>query len=268
MAALLYRRDPMKMLSPRSVVLALLLFGAAGGASAEMFKCLQVDGGISFQQLPCADGVPIAPAPAEAPKAASATAALRAPDPPSVIPTKRMRELLDLTALLERCRADEPGFSERSAPLYQAWRVRHAVTLTTHKALLTAKVREYRRGGGGMPPQACSDDWLHSLEPLARMPDARFSSVEKTWTLFVDALKAADRTAALNCLAGPAEARWRARVTTMGDADLRRIGGAIRAFKVQWGDDYLKEALAAGDDNRVSGIAFRSINEEWKISEF
>jgi hypothetical protein len=54
----------------------------------------------------------------------------------------------------------------------------------------------------------------------------------------------------------------------MTDEDLRRIGGGIRAFKVQWGDDYLKEALAASDDNKVSGIAFRSINEEWKISEF
>jgi len=46
------------------------------------------------------------------------------------------------------------------------------------------------------------------------------------------------------------------------------MADAIRAFKVQWGDDYLKEALAGGDNDRVSAIAFRSINEEWKISEF
>lgn len=257
----------MKVLSTRSALFALLLLGATGGAWAEMFKCMQADGHLSFQQLPCADGVFPVPAPAEAPKAASAVAA-RSPEVASAIPTRRMREVLDLTALLERCRADEPGFSERSAPLYQAWRVRHAGTLTTHKTLLAAKVRDYRRGGGGMSPQACSDDWLHTLEPLARMPDARFSTVERTWALFVDALKAADRTTAMNCLAGPAEARWRARVDKLADEDLRRIGGAIRALKVQWGDDYMKEALAAGDDNRVSGIAFRSINEEWKINEF
>jgi hypothetical protein len=258
----------MKMLSMQSVVLVILLAGAAGGARAEMFKCLQADGRVSFQQLPCADGVQVAPAPAEAPKPAAAPTAPAAPRPDgSVPPTRRMREVLDLTALLERCRADEPGFTQRSAPLYQAWRVRHAPTLTAHGALLAAKVRDYRRGTGGMPPQACSDEWLRTLEPLARPPDARFNSVEKTWTLFVDALKAADRATAMNCLAGNAAARWRARVDNLADADLRRIGSAIRALKVQWGDDYLKEALAAGDDDKVTAVAFRSINEEWKISD-
>lgn len=258
----------MKVLSMRSALFALLLLGATGGAWAEMFKCLQTDGHLSFQQLPCADGVMPVPAPAEAAKPTAAPTTTRRPEAVSAIPTRRMREILDLTALLERCRADEPGFSERSAPLYEAWRVRHALTLAAHKTLLAAKVRDYRRGGGGISPQACSEEWLHTLEPMARMPDTRFSSVEKTWMLFVDALKAADRTTALNCLAGPAEARWRSRVNKLADEDLRRIGGGIRTLKVQWGDDYMKEALAAGDDNKVSGVAFRSINEEWKISEF
>ena len=256
----------MKVLSMRSGLLALLLLGATAGAWAETFKCMQADGRLSFQQLPCADGVFPVPAPPEAGKSAAAATG-RSPEVVSAMPTRRMREVIDLTALLERCRADEPGFSERSAALYQAWRVRHAVTLAAHQTLLAAKVRDYRRGGGGMSPQACSDEWLRTLEPLARMPDARFSSVEKTWALFVEALKAADRATALNCLAGPAEARWRARVNNLADADLRRIGSAIRALKVQWGDDYLKEGLAAADDNKVSGIAFRSINEEWKITE-
>jgi len=257
----------MKMLYPRSAVLALLLLGVAGGVRAEMFKCLQAEGGLSFQQLPCADGVPAANEPPATARPAGAVAPKPSPDPLSPVPTRRMREVLDLTALLERCRADEPGFADRSAPLYQAWKVRHGPVLAAHKTLLTAKVREYRRGGGGMPPQACSEEWLQSLEPLARMPDARYSSVEKTWTRFVDALKEADRTAALGCLAGNAEARWKTRIAKVSDEDLRRIGRAIRDFKVQWGDDYLKEALAAGDDNKVTPVAFRSINEEWKISD-
>jgi hypothetical protein len=254
----------MKVLSLPCLLLAVLALGAPS-AEAETFKCLQADGRLSFQQLPCADGVPDsqpAPEPARSNVAKPAT-----PDPLSAVPTRRMREVLDMTALLERCRADEPGFADRSAPLYQAWQVRHAVTLTTHKALLAAKVREYRRGGGGMPPQACSEDWLRGLEPMARMPDPRYASVEKTWARFVEALKLADRAAALACLHGNAEARWRSRIATVSDEDLRRVGRAIRDFKVQWGDDYLKEALATGDDNRVTAVAFRSINEEWKISE-
>jgi hypothetical protein len=254
----------MKVLFPRYLLLAMLALGAAA-ARAETFKCLQPDGRLSFQQLPCPDGGPDLAPPPEPVRSNVAKPAT--PDPLSSIPTRRMREVLDLTALLERCRADEPGFADRSAPLYQAWKVRHAVTLTTHKALLAAKVRDYRRGGGGMPPQACSEEWMHGLEPMARMPDPRFASVEKTWSRFVEALKAADRAAALSCLHGNAEARWRSRIAKVSDEDLRRIGLAIRDFKVQWGDDYLKEALAAGDDNRVTAVAFRSVNEEWKISD-
>ncbi|MCG2594538.1 hypothetical protein LZ009_17310 [Ramlibacter sp. XY19] len=256
----------MRVLSPRYLLVAVLAFGASS-AGAETFKCLQTDGRLSFQQLPCADGPPEPPAPAAPAPVHSNVAKPATPDPLSPIPTRRMREVLDMTALLERCRADEPGFADRAAPLYQAWKVRHGVTLTAHKALLAAKVREYRRGAGGMPPQACSEEWLRGLEPMARMPDPRYASVEKTWARFVEALRAADRAAALDCLHGNAELRWRKRIATVSDEDLRRIGLAIRDFKVQWGDDYLKEALAAGDDNRVTAVAFRSVNEEWKISD-
>ena len=86
----------MKMLSMRVALAALMLLGVAEGARAEMFKCLQADGGLSFQQLPCADGVP---GPAEVTRPASPAAAPRAPDPASPIPTRRMREVLDLTHL-------------------------------------------------------------------------------------------------------------------------------------------------------------------------
>ena len=51
----------MKMLSMRAATVALVLLAAATVARAEMFTCLQPDGRLSFQQLPCADGVPVAP---------------------------------------------------------------------------------------------------------------------------------------------------------------------------------------------------------------
>jgi len=113
----------------------------------------------------------------------------------------------------------------------------------------------------------CTDDWLRAIEPLTRAPDPRFSTVEKTWQVFMGALMTGDRAAALKCLGGKAEARWRQRTETMSDDDLRRVGASIRALKVQWGDDYEKEGLVADTGNRIIGIAFRNINEEWKITE-
>ena len=118
-----------------------------------------------------------------------------------------------------------------------------------------------------LPLQLCTDEWLQSIEPLSRTPDARFQSVEKTWQLFLGALMTGDRATLLNCLAAGAEARWKVRADKLNDEDLRRIAGNIRGLKVQWGDDYEKEGLVADNDEHVTGISFRNINEEWKITE-
>lgn len=182
-------------------------------------------------------------------------------------PTKRKRDILDLTAQFERCRADVPGFAEGSAPLYAAWKQRHAAVLAEYDKLLAAKVRAGRRGEMTLPLHLCTEQWLSSLEPLTRMPDARFQTVEKTWQVFMGALMTGDRGALLNCLAGKAAARWMLKAGQLSDEDMRRMGASIRGLKVQWGDDYEKEGLVADNDNRVAGIAFRNINEEWKITE-
>lgn len=181
--------------------------------------------------------------------------------------TKRNRDVLELAAQFERCRADLPGFADKSAAIYAAWTHRQAAVLSEYGSLLAAKLRAGRRGEMTLPLGVCTDDWLRAIEPLTHMPDPRFNSVEKTWQVFMGALMTGDRGAAVNCLAGRAEARWNARVAAMSDDDLRRIGASIRALKVQWGDDYEKEGLVADTENRAVGIAFRNINEEWKITE-
>jgi len=251
------------------ITLLLLLAGATGTASAQMFTCKQGDGRTSFQQLPCDEALQAdLPAPGAPVAGAGATPGKPLPPGSPQLLTRGKREVLQLTTMLERCRADEPGFAERSATVYVAWRQRHAATLQEFDRLLAAKVREARRGVAPIPLEMCSDDLLRRLEPLARPPDSRLDTAEKTWNLFVTALRSGNRDMALRCLTGRAEVRWKERSERASDADLRRMADAIRAFKVQWGDDYLKEALVAGDNDRVSGVAFRSINEEWKLSEF
>lgn len=251
------------------LMLVALAAWAPGGASAQMFKCLQADGQASFQQMPCSEGqVPaLDDPPAKAATPGAASPARPAADP-SVPPTRRARELLELTAWFERCRRDQPGFAEKSGSVYVAWQRRHGAVLGVHERLLATKVWAARYGAAARPLHLCTEDWLRSIEALARTPDDRFSSVEKTWTVFLNALRAADRATALSCLTGQAQARWQERADKMTDDELRRIGGAFKAFKVQWGDDYMKEALASREDNRVGAIAFsRNVNEEWRISE-
>ncbi|MBK6005549.1 hypothetical protein JJB11_05545 [Ramlibacter ginsenosidimutans] len=197
----------------------------------------------------------------------AAAAQMASPDEPFVKPTKRKREILDLTAQFQRCRADVPGFAEKSAVVYDAWIHRHGPTLAEYDRLLAAKVRAGRRGEMTLPLRLCTDDWLHAIEPLARTPDTRFQTVEKTWQVFLGALMTGDRATVLNCLSGPALLRWQARSQQLNDDEMRRIAASIRALKVQWGDDYEKEGLVADVENRAVGIAFRNINEEWKITE-
>lgn len=276
-----------------------LLFLASQAAMAEMYRCYQPEGAIVFRAEPCAlteMTPPEPPARVHVPRAApAASAAARSspPGPPAserpvsvpaatavapasatageddafVKPTRRKREVLELSAQLERCRADAPGFAEQSAAVYAAWTRRHAALLAEYDRLISARVRASRRGEATLPLRLCTEDWLRSIEPLARTPDPRFATVEKTWQVFMGALMTGDRATALSCLGGKAEARWRARTADLSDDDLRRLGAGIRALKVQWGDDYEKEGLVADTDNRVLGIAFRNINEEWKIVE-
>lgn len=207
------------------------------------------------------------PAPVSIPARFAATAPAASPDEPFVKPTKRKREILALTAQFQRCRADVPGFAEKSAALYDAWIHRHGTMLAEYDRLLAAKVRAGRRGEMTLPLRQCTDDWLHAIEPLSRTPDARFQTVEKTWQVFLGALMTGDRATVLNCLSGPALLRWQARSQQLNDDEMRRIAASVRALKVQWGDDYEKEGLVADVENHVIGIAFRSVNEEWKITE-
>jgi len=287
----------------RTWLLALATLGGAGAgtAHAEMYRCQQADGGVVFQAAPCSLAelaTPEPPRPAAPPAAAKVDpppapkpAAVPAPVRPAVAersittpspvtvpasgadddgfvkPTKRKRDILELTAQFERCRADVPGFAEKSAVIYAAWKQRHRAVLTEYSQLLSAKVRAGRRGEMTLPLNLCTDAWLAEIEPLSRLPDPRFQTVEKTWQVFLGALMTGDRETLMNCLAGKAEARWKDRAQRLTDEDMRRIGGNIRGLKVQWGDDYEKEGLVADNDNRVTGIAFRNVNEEWKIME-
>jgi hypothetical protein len=293
-------------------LLALWAMGAASGASAqaELFRCHQADGSISFQQAPCplaelmapqvapapplpgpAPAVPApvvtAPAPAAVVPAPAAVAPARPPvaqrpaggtpvplangapaqDDGPMKPTRRKREVLELAAQFERCRADAPGFAEKSAAIHAAWTRRHAAVLAEHDRALAAKVRAARRGEVGLPLRLCTDDWLRDIEPLTQAPDPRFNTVEKTWQVFMGALMTRDRAAALSCLGGRAESLWKDRLARLTDDDLRRIGASIRSLKVQWGDDYEKEGMVVDMDNRGVGIVFRNVNEEWKITE-
>lgn len=284
----------------------LCLLGAAGGAAAqqETYRCHQAEGQIAFQSTPCpvtelapqdapaADATP-APAPEPAPALlvrptvppragtvpATAAVAPAAPRPRAaraltpeeeafVRPTRRKREVLALSAQFERCRADVPGFAERSALIYAAWTRRHADVLNAYQRQLAAKVRASRRGESTLPLQACTDDWLRSIEPLSRMPDARFATVEKTWQVFMGALMTGDRETAMACLSGSASLRWKTRVENLTNEELRTIASSIRALKVQWGDDYAKEGVIADTEDRVVGIAFQNVNEEWKITDW
>lgn len=251
--------------------LALMLALGAHEAAAETYRCQLGDRIVSYQQTPCAvpelpPPPPVAsrPAPAEAPAVVRAAAPRAAPvrdaDEPFAALTRRQREALDLTARLERCRVGNPEFTERSAEVYQAWRRRHARTLSDYRKLLVIKVRAASR----VEAVGCTDEWLREMEALARAPDPRFGTVEQTWELFVRALQAADRATLMSCVTGPVERALQERLERLSDADLRRMGVNIRSMKVEWGDDYDKEGLVLHGE-RVDAVAFRSINEEWKI---
>ena len=148
------------MRTTRIAALALAAL-AAGGAHAQLFKCVTPQGKTVYQDSACEDtarqstvrppapGVPAPAAPAkDAPKGAAPAAAPAAPAAGSVA---------DTVALYTACVEKVPNFLRKNADAFEGWKMRNATSMDRlssepEASRLDAKLREERdRPAEGMP---------------------------------------------------------------------------------------------------------------------
>jgi hypothetical protein len=101
-------------------------------------------------------------------------------------------------------------------------------------------------------------------------PDKRFSSPEKTWEIYRNAMKAGDIDTVMECYV-PGIWKEREIFTVLGKEKMKEIGKDLRDIeKISAGDQEAEyHILRKQKGKEISyGIRFHNIDGEWKMSEF
>ena len=98
-------------------------------------------------------------------------------------------------------------------------------------------------------------------------PDSRLASPQKTWDLFIDALKTGNIDLALVCLTGNAKKKF---LSAFGNSDissLKKFGESFVQFELtgEYGD--FQEAVTSRSNGRAGFMYFVETAGNWKISE-
>jgi hypothetical protein len=126
-------------------------------------------------------------------------------------------------------------------------------------------------GGRGSPSvNAASEQFFRErgIAPLA--PNPRYATPEKTWNEFLNAAKAGDSRAMLDCLTADMQRKFAPILEKMSPAELRAMAGAVVDFQLRESHGDFRDAAVVRlqGDRRVAGIiTFLHDGGDWKIAE-
>jgi hypothetical protein len=244
-------------------VFILLLAALPLTAVAQVYRCKAPDGSTTFQQTPCPAGQQPVSSPRQLPEAAA----------------DDDDELVQTTLLMKQgCDAVVPGFAERSAGPFSAWRNTRAAALARveasdgYRRKLTesrALLLEPRTESDVASMQTYCDDQLLPLLAKEGAPaDPRFRTPERTFSAFVTALRAGDRDAVLGCLGELVSEGARADLTSQPVDKLREVGNSfVGTLVLSEKVGSLQTAAARRRDGTDHTLFFaREPNGNWKLA--
>jgi hypothetical protein len=206
-------------------------------ADTEIYRCLDADGNITFQDDPCAAGTeaPAVPSPEQTSEPP--------PAPPAVKPVVRM----------------VPAKAPRPAPVpVTAPRPSPETPKAVAASPPTLQVLPPLPEPIPAPPRP-----RRSFGPV----DPRFASPERTWETFVSAMRNGDRETALNCLGETTREEFGASVETLSAEALRALAAEYERveFEGEVGPFWSVRVLRA--NTRPTWIFLQRTEEgAWKIA--
>ena len=175
-----------------------------------------------------------------------------------------------------QCDLKVPGFRERSASAWSAWKSRFSRQFSEverdanfQAALRDATAKSLSAGSKSELEQTCTDELIEGLERAARPPTAanpQMTSSKATWQRFVNALRGGDRQAAISCLTGTARAIFKPLIEQATISDLASMAtvATTGVAHSKYGD--FEELLIARKSGALSTVTFIRINGEWLIA--
>ena len=104
----------------------------------------------------------------------------------------------------------------------------------------------------------------------ATKPDPRYATPEKTWAVFVAAMKKGDSAAMLDCLTPQLQGRFQAAFTGMPREELRAMADTFVGFSLgtSFGEFHEAFVVRQQGDKKIGGaVTFLNDGGTWKISE-
>ena len=106
--------------------------------------------------------------------------------------------------------------------------------------------------------------------PAPAAADSRFSTPEGTWSAFIGALRAGDRSAALACMTPELRERFRGPLQSLDAARLRAMAGEFSPLELGQPMGIFQEAFVTrdrGGQKQAAMVYFLRQGREWRISE-
>jgi hypothetical protein len=246
------------------------LFGSAAMAHADVFKCIGPSGAVSYQGAPCDKSETRGRI--ENADATDQRQGIYAPSEEE----KAWVVMLTLT-IKNNCDLAVPGFREKSATAWAQWRSRFSkeiLKLEMNPAFQTEIDKAARQA---LNPRvkaelsaACTDEMIDRIGKAGLPPDPpdpRYASPQKTWVVFVDALRAADRKAAVACLTGNARKKYAPVLKERMSSALKEMANSIEAISPSAAYGQFQEFFIQRKDGKAGIVTFENAQGQWLITE-
>jgi len=111
------------------------------------------------------------------------------------------------------------------------------------------------------------DEMFANMETKLQPLDARFSSPEKTWGLFLQSLKSADKETAAKCLSGRARQNLTSFFASRNNTQLREMGESFTGFHPMGHGEEFQDAMVTRSNGKAGVVLFTNQGGNWKIED-
>lgn len=265
--------------SPLRVLLCASIAMCSAPATAQIYKCKDSSSAVSYQQAPCQGPsveIPLSEADAKAHESAYETK----------LPELGEEVVFGAVFTVSICRAGMPGFEQRIARLYATWRavrpeqVQQAEARIATNAGMTAELAGLReKAAKGLSKEEidqferqCGEEVIEQIARSSRPPDSRFSTPQRTFDLYMQALRSADRALAVSCLTGRYRGEMKKSFEELSDEGMRSMANFVKGlsglrFERMADEASITKASGSVDtsEGRRCCVDFQRVFGEWAI---
>jgi hypothetical protein len=281
----------------RMFLFGIVAMAAAPAVDAQMSKCTDAAGKVTYQQKPCEVGSTAKTLNVEAARTPASSSSVPAPsiarssaselsrrvqqDTSASELSKRVQQDIGLVLPLKLgCDVLVPGFAARVASDYAKFRQQYPEATRTFESGTEFKAfqDEGKRIGasGNRSPETTAQDKKQcdglaaGLAEFGAPAVARMQSPELAWQGMLSALREGDHALAARFLTGQEAQRLGQALPGMHADAMRAMADSFEGFQLSYKDEYIAEVIVTRKfprGNRVDSIYFAKIGPNWKVGK-